>query len=331
MAKESQMKRNQAIERRAIKYTYLILGGNGFIGSHIVDSLSANSSVHVKVLDSFSRPAQFINRENITIIKGSAFEDGLLEKALTEVDYIVHCLGASNPYITDANPYADIETMRQSIYIFEKSAQAGIKKIAFISSGGAVYGKIAERKSASEEDMPMPVSPYGICKLATEHYLEYFKQKYSTDYVVFRLSNPYGPRQSFKREHGVIPSFLHSILEDKEITVFGDGTSSRDYIYVKDAAKIIAESLLKKNEHSIYNLGSGKQTTLNDIISNLESILGKKAKIEYTEAPATTLNKTNINVERIVNDMGVGIDTSFEVGLKKTIFSQQVYNNNINT
>lgn len=303
----------------ARKETCLVLGGNGFIGSHIVDRLVANGQLYIRVMDHFGGGVRFHESPNIEIVKGSAFDLNDLNEALKEVSYVIHTLSATNPFTADLDPYADIENLHRSIEIFEACAKANVKKIGFISSGGAVYGTLAEQKIANEQDIPMPISPYGICKLATEHYMEYFKRKYGLEYIVYRLSNPYGPRQVFKQGQGVIPAFLHHLMNDEEITIMGDGTASRDYIYIEDAAQMIAESIVKPNKHGVYNLGSGKQTMLNDIVASVERVLGKKAPVRYIEAPKTMAQKTDISMERFKEDFGEPVITMFHDGLEKTI------------
>ena len=299
----------------------LVLGGNGFIGSHIVDKLAEKGPV--RVMDRFDHGAQFHESANIEIVKGSAFDQKELAKALKGAAYVVHTLSATNPFTADIDPYADIENLHRSVEIFEACAKAGVKKVAFISSGGAVYGTLAEQKVADEGDIPMPISPYGICKLATEHYLEYFRRKYGLEYIVYRLSNPYGPRQVFKQGQGVIPAFLHRLMKGEEITVLGDGTASRDYIYIEDAAQMIANSLTKPNKHGVYNIGSGQQTAVNDIVASVERVLGKQAPVAYAEAPKTMPQKTDISIERFKEEFGEPFITMLHEGLEKTIRHQQ--------
>ena len=301
------------------KEVCLVLGGNGFIGSHIVDKLAGNENLQVRVMDRFDNDPQFHESPNIKIVRGSAFDQKDLKRALEGADFVVHTLSATNPFTADIDPYADIENLRRSVEIFEACAKANVKKVAFISSGGAVYGTLTEQKVATEQDIPLPISPYGICKLTTEHYLEYFKRKYGLDYIVYRLSNPYGPRQVFKQGQGVIPAFLHHIMNDEEVTILGDGLASRDYIYIEDAAQMIADSLVKPNKHGVYNIGSGKQTALNDIVASLERVLDKKAPVSYQEAPKTMPQKTDISIERFKEEFGEPLITMFHDGLEKTI------------
>lgn len=299
--------------------TCLVLGGNGFVGSHIVDKLVAQGDVRVRVLDPFHHEPQFNPSPSVTAIKGNAFDPVTLNEALAGVDYVVHSLTSTSPFTADSDPYADIEGLRRSVEIFERCVAAKVRKVAFISSGGAVYGRLTEHKVATEDDMPMPVSPYGMCKLATEHYLEYFNRKFGLEYVIYRLSNPYGPRQAPKKGQGVISAFLRSIRDGEEITVLGDGTASRDYIYVEDAANMIANTLRRNNIHPTYNIGSGEQTTLNEIIAALEDALGEKVPTRYAEAPRTTLQRTSISVDRFHAEFGQPEATDLREGLARTI------------
>jgi len=296
--------------------TYLVIGANGFVGSHIVDKL-AEQGVRVRAFDRFSRAPQFREHPNIEVIKGDFFDDNALRSAIVGVDYVLHSFSATTPFISDSNPYIDItDNLMRSVKIFDICASEGIKKIGFISSGGAVYGSLAEQKVATTEDDPaLPVSPYGINKLAIECYLEYFKRKHGTDYVVYRLTNPYGPRQIAKNKQGVIPTFLERIKKNEEITIYGDGTTSRDYIFCEDAAAMITNSFMRDTKHSLYNIGSGKQTSLNEIIDALRELVPGDIKVTYADEPKTFLHRTGVNVERFVTEFGQPQLTSLHDGL----------------
>ncbi|WP_433201930.1 NAD-dependent epimerase/dehydratase family protein [Dactylosporangium sp. CS-047395] len=299
----------------------LVLGGNGFIGSHVVDKLAATGQVRVRVLDLFARPAQFAASPMVEEVQGDAFDPGDLTKALSGVDWVVVTLPAAGPFAADADPYADIDNLRRTIEVLECCAVAGARKLAFISSSGAVYGLLAEHRAMSEADAPQPLSPYGICKLATEHYLEFFRRKYGQSYVVYRLSNPYGPRQPVRRGQGVVAAFVRSYLNDEGIAIQGDGTASRDYIYVEDAAAMIAMTLRREHRHAVYNIGSGEQTSLNDIVALLERLLDRKVRATYSDAPRSVLQRTSITVQRFHDEFGEPAITGFAEGLRKTIES----------
>lgn len=296
----------------------LVVGANGFIGSHLVDRLTAQGEVRVRAYDRYSRPPQF-KASGVEIAKGAQEDDDALNNALEGVDYLIHSLSATTPFVADSNPYTDVHNMLQTIELFERAIKKGVRKIVFISSGGAVYGTSAEEEIAHEETIPKPLSPYGICKLSIEHYLAYFKRKYGTEYVVYRLSNPFGPRQVVKNNQGVIPAFLHKIMQGERIEVFGDGTMSRDYIYIEDAVNMIAKSFLQPNKHAVYNIGSGKQITLNEIISSLKQVLDKDISVAYKDAPQTFLQKTSISIDRFREEFGEPDITAFAQGLARTV------------
>ncbi len=301
--------------------TYLVIGANGFVGSYIVDHLARHENVAVRAFDRFSRPTEFITRENIEIFKGDILSDIDLDNALKGVDYVLHSFSATTPFISDENPYIDISNnLERSVRIFELCVKHGVKKIGFVSSGGAVYGVAAEQGVVTEDTTPRPVSPYGINKLSIEHYLEYFKRKHGIDYTVYRLTNPYGPRQRVNKNQGVIPTFITKILDRDEITVLGDGSASRDYIYMDDAARMIADTLVLSCPHSVYNVGSGIQTTLNDIIDAIKSSTAiKEVKTTHIQAPPTFLERTSVSVQRYNEDFGPAVLTPFSEGIQKSL------------
>jgi UDP-glucose 4-epimerase len=296
-----------------------VIGANGFVGSHLVDEL-VDAGYRVRAFDRFSGPIRFHQSDKIEVVAGDIFDDLAILGAFKNVDYIFHSFSATTPFTADTDPYSDITAnMLRNVQLFEKSVEARIKKFIFISSGGAVYGEVAEKKKATEDDAPVPVSPYGIGKLGSEYYLAYFNRKNKLDYLSYRLSNPYGPRQASKKNQGVIPIFIDKVKAGEELVVFGDGTGSRDYIYVRDATKMIIRSFAHDTKHNIYNIGSGRQTDLNQIIAAIESITGVKAKVQHKDVPKTFLQKAEISIDRYLKEFGAAPDTSLEDGLRQTM------------
>lgn len=299
----------------------LVIGANGFIGSHLVDEL-AESGHRVRAFDHFSRPRIFKSSPSVEILKGDFFEDVVVTEALKDIDYAFHAFSATTPFSSDSDPYSDISVnLMRNVQLFEKAVEAGVKKVIFISTGGAIYGHLAEEKVATELDAPTPVSPYGIVKLASEHYLAYFERKYGLDYRVYRITNPYGPRQITKNNQGVVPAFIDKLKHGEKIIVIGDGSSTRDYIYIKDVARLLADTFSKDSRFNTYNLGSGQQVSVNAIIETLEDIIGQKALVDYVEAPKTFLKQSRVSVERFKNEFGLDSLTPFKEGLEKTVNS----------
>lgn len=297
---------------------YLVIGANGFVGSHLVDQLVKLPNVKVLCFDRFSRPPVFTQRSNTKLIKGDYFNKPDLEKVLENVDYVVHCFSATTPASSLANPDLDPKMIKRNTEFFESCAKSNVKKIGFVSSAD-VYGKASVKKAATEDDKPKPTSPYGMAKLASERSLETFRLKYGQAYVAYRLTNPYGPRQIFKNGAGVIPVFIDNINAGRKISVFGDGTASRDFIYVEDAAKMMIDALIQPNRHRLYNIGSGKQTTINDLIQALQKYFGKKIDIEYKETPAVNSKRIWVSITRFNSEFGTPKLVPLEAGITKTL------------
>lgn len=302
-------------------YTCLVIGANGFIGSYLVEGLAARG-YHVLAFDRYSQVPQFGESKNIEIIKGDVFNEPDIYSALQSSDYIFHCFSATTPFSSENDPLSDIELNLQfSVRLFEAAASKGIKKIIYLSSGGAIYGKSSEDRMVSEDDIALPVSPYGICKLATENYLAYFMRKFNMEYVAYRVTNPYGPRQIVRHNQGVIPAFLDKVRNHEEITVYGDGSSSRDYIYIQDVADMITGSFQEATEYNTYNIGSGRQTSLKEIIATIEQITDIKIAVNYVDAPKTFLNHSKIDVTRFEKEFGARELMTIEQGISKMLKS----------
>lgn len=298
----------------------LVIGANGFVGSHLVDEL-VEAGYSVRAFDRFSSGTTKFHKSNkVEIFAGDIFDDISMVKALKGIDYVFHSFSATTPFASDADPYADITlNLLRNVQLLEQSISVGIKKFIFISSGGAVYGAVAEHKKANETDAPLPVSPYGIGKLGTEYYLAYFNRKYGLDYVSYRLTNPYGPRQASNNNQGVIPIFLGKVRAGEKLVVYGDGTGSRDYIYIRDATKMMVKSFAQETKHSIYNIGSGRQTDLNEIVAGIEAVTDMKAMVSHIEAPKTFLQSAQVSIGRYVNEFGPAPSTTLADGLQKTL------------
>jgi UDP-glucose 4-epimerase len=196
-------------------------------------------------------------------------------------------------------------------------AEKGVKRIMFTSSGGTVYGNRKDCVPITEDDPTLPVSPYGIAKLAAENYLRYFKAKYGVEYMVFRLSNPYGERQPFWRRQGVIAVFLDRIMKDEPIEILGDGTMVRDYIYVKDAANMMVRAFMSNPKHEIYNIGSGDGVSVNDIAKIIEKVTSTSAARQYEAMPPTFVHTSVLNIDRYVKEFSFGPEITIHEGIKK--------------
>ncbi|HUS25888.1 MAG TPA: NAD-dependent epimerase/dehydratase family protein [Nevskiaceae bacterium] len=296
----------------------LVLGGNGFIGSHLVDSL-IEAGHSVRAFDRYGdRPAKFLAHTNVETYKGDFLNRADLSNALQNMDYVFHFISTTTPITAENDPLIDIETnIKMSIQLFEECVNHKIKKVIFASTGGAIYGASSVGKPLAETVLPLPFSPYAIGKLTIEHYLRYFNKKFGLNSLTFRISNPYGERQSLLSKQGVIPIFLQHIAGNEPITVLGDGSMVRDYIYVKDVARLITASFEQAREQ-LYNLGSGRGETVNELIQAMEAVVDRPIRRNQQEVPVTFVDKVVLDIGLYTSEFGDQPMTSLEEGIRKT-------------
>lgn len=300
----------------------LILGANGFIGQHLTNSLH-NLGHTITAFDRFSSFAKqneqpFHDLANVTAISGDFFARNELRELLHGVDYVFHLVTATTPAVSNGDPFIDIDTnIRTSIELFELCVEMGVKKVIFPSSGGTVYGEPSV-DIINELVAPQPRSPYGIGKLAIEHYLRYFKANHGLDYIVYRIANPYGPGQNIHGRQGVVPIFMSNILDNKPIKIFGDGSMVRDYLYISDLVDMIVKSFEKPNQYAEYNLGSGQGQSVNELVRAIEQCSGQKFTKEFTEAPSTFVHKSVLDTTRFLNEFGVSPGVDLNDGIRRT-------------
>lgn len=294
----------------------LVIGGNGFLGSHLVDALVVREH-RVTVFGMFSGTSHWAS-EGVDIVDGNFLNIADLRRAVHGKQIVVHMLSTTDPATAENDPIVDIRTnILGSVELFQICADEGVEHVYFASSGGTIYGD-RDQESFSEEDLTLPVSPYGIGKLAIENYMRFFERKYGLRSTSFRISNPYGTRQNPHKRQGIIPIFLRNILNNKPLTVMGDGTMFRDYIYVKDFANIVATMISTGPSQPVYNVGSGRGTTVNELVDAMVNVTGRHPVIEYRDVPSTYVHGSVLDTTRIQNEFGPFEMTELEVGIQRT-------------
>lgn len=294
----------------------LVIGGNGFLGSHLVDALVVREH-RVTVFGMFSGTSHWAS-EGVDIVDGNFLNIADLRRAVHGKQIVVHMLSTTDPATAENDPIVDIRTnILGSVELFQICADEGVEHVYFASSGGTIYGD-RDQESFSEEDLTLPVSPYGIGKLAIENYMRFFERKYGLRSTSFRISNPYGTRQNPHKRQGIIPIFLRNILNNKPLTVMGDGTMFRDYIYVKDFANIVATMISTGPSQPVYNVGSGRGTTVNELVDAMVNVTGRHPVIEYRNVPSTYVHGSVLDTTRIQNEFGPFEMTELEVGIQRT-------------
>lgn len=302
-----------------MKKKCLILGGGGFIGSHLADSL-LNNGYEVVIFDKLNFSRNNINHilEKITIIEGDFNNEIDLINSIKEIDIVFHLVSSTLPANSNKNPIYDVETnLISSLRFLNEAIENKISKVIFVSSGGTVYG-IPERLPIKEYHPRKPICSYGIIKKTIEDYLYMFEKLYGLDYYVFRLSNPYGERQNPFVSQGVIPVFLKKIIKNEQIEIWGDGTVERDYIYIDDVIDALISVLNKNPKDRIFNLGSGKGYTLNEILEIIEKVTGEKAKVIYKDKRNIDVPVNVLDNKLISEKLDWCPKTGIEIGIEKT-------------
>lgn len=302
----------------------VIFGANGFIGKHLVNRLALDKDNVIRAFDRFpeysvGQEIPFENLPNVELFSGNFLNTEDVTESLKDMEYVFHLISTTTPATSAQNPLVDIDTnIRASVELFGLCSNAGIKRVIFPSSGGTVYGDI-DSNSINEDATPMPTSPYGIGKLTIEHYLRYFKKTSGLDYIVFRIANPYGPGQNVHGKQGVIPIFMYSCLKKESLSVYGDGSMVRDYIFIDDLIDMIVGTYNKTHNFEIYNIGyGGKGSSINDLIKSIEYCTQKKVKVNKLPVPLTFVHKNVLDTNRFEKEFGIKPKIDLRKGMLRT-------------
>lgn len=300
----------------------LITGGAGFIGSHIADAL-VQKNYEVRVLDNFSTG----KRNNIKHLEGmlEAIEGDIIDKktvdeAVSGVDYIFHQAAQVSVVESVKNPAKTWDiNIKGTKLLLNAAVESRVKKV-IIASSAAVYGN--DGSLPKTEDMkPNPVSPYGNSKLMNEYMAENYLKNFSLKTICLRYFNVYGPRQSPKSEYAsVISRFISLMLKGARPTIYGDGRQTRDFVYVADVVKanlLAMES--KKVNNSVFNIATGKQTSINDIVKTINTILGTDISPTYAPERPGDIRHSVADISKAKRKLGYKPEYDLKKGLEKTI------------
>jgi UDP-glucose 4-epimerase len=264
----------------------LITGGNGFIASHLVDTLAV-SGYKVTVLDVYPRQYDTLP-EGVNFVQGSLQDIHLVRRTLEDhrIELVYHAAWANIHETALKDPVADVQTnLVTSINLLSACQDTGVKRVIYLSSGGTVYG-LPKHIPIPEDHPTNPINAYGITKLTVEKYLHMFHHLYGLEYTILRPSVPYGPRQNPFHHQGVVTVFIYKALMQEPVTIFGNGEVVRDYFYIEDLTKALKTSkdLVFDSSNNVFNLGGMQPHNLNELVNKIESVLGKKMQVNYEPA-----------------------------------------------
>lgn len=294
----------------------LVLGGNGFIGSHLVDKLVAeghNVTVFDKYKEYFRSPLK-----EVKYIYADFGNRGEIANALNGIDMVYHLISTTHPKVSNDDPAFDVSSnVVETLFILEECVKQKISKIVFISSGGTVYG-IPEQLPIDEKSSTNPICSYGITKLAIEKYLMLYKFLYGLDYVIIRPSNAYGERQNPNGIQGLISVLLGKIVKGEIIEIWGDGSIVRDYIYIKDLVNGIYLASIKDTNSKIFNIGSGCGYSINFITDLIKKITSLEFNTIYKEQRKFDIPKIYLDISVAKNQLSWQPLVSIDEGIKIT-------------
>lgn len=296
----------------------LVTGGAGFIGSHIVDALCA-AGHQVVVVDNLSTGRRQNLRPDVPLYPLDLRSPDLGDLIRAErPECICHQAAQASVSVSVKQPLLDAEiNVLGSLRLLEAARQAGVRKIVYASSGGAVYGE--PRYLPCDEDHPIaPLSPYGVSKYIVELYLRLYRDLYGLAYTVLRYANVYGPRQDPYGEAGVVAIFTCQMLRGQRPTIFGDGEQQRDFVYVTDVARANLLALTAA-DGQVLNIGSGRPTTVNALYQHLSRLTGFREPPVYGPPRPGDVYRTYVAIERARHHLGWQPTVDLETGLAATV------------
>ncbi|NCN65199.1 MAG: NAD-dependent epimerase/dehydratase family protein [Candidatus Altiarchaeum hamiconexum] len=296
----------------------LVTGGAGFIGSNLVDEL-LNQGHNVKVLDNLTT-GRLENLSNASKSSKFKFYKGDLREfdreILKDVEIIFHLAAQIDVRKSIENPVYDMDiNIRGSINLIQQAINSNVEKIIYSSSGGAIYGE-PTNLPADENTNIKPISPYGASKFAVEGYLNAFGKIYGLKYTAMRYGNVYGRRQDPLGEAGVIAIFFGRASDNKNPVIFGDGNQTRDYVSVDDVVRANIAAVDKLKKYQEYNVGTGKETSVRELVTFMEKIFSKKITPVYEKERPGEVKRIYLDIKRLNDEINFKPD-DVETGMKK--------------
>lgn len=301
---------------------YIVTGGAGFIGSHIVERLVQRGD-RVTVIDNLfsgksENIAPFLSRHNFSFVEGSVTDLPLLKEIFSKSDGIFHEAAIASVPRSIRNPAATNEAnVTGTLNVLIAAQQCGVKKVVFASSS-SVYGDTPTLPK-HEEMKPAPLSPYAVSKLAGEQYLAAFSHVFGLQTVSLRYFNVFGPRQDPASEYAaVVPRFITGILAGKPITIFGDGGQTRDFTYVNDVVLANLRAM-ESNAQGVFNIACNRRISINELAAAMMEIAGRQVPVRYEPARAGDVRDSLADISRAQAAFGYEPAYTVQQGLVETI------------
>lgn len=295
----------------------VLIGGSGFIGSNLLNMLIKEE--HELIVYDILEPS--IKSDKYLYIKGSINEEEKIQKLLKQKDCVIHLASTSVPKSSNNDIYLDASSnLLPTIKLLEICERKRVSKIIFASSGGSIYG-LPRYLPIDEKHDENPNSSYGINKLAIEKYLRLISNRSGINVVILRISNPYGIGQKPFKGQGVISTFIASVLLGKTIEVWGNGDAIRDYLYIDDLIQAFRASITYNGKETVFNIGSGKGTNINEILNMIKKNIKKNINIKYIKESEVEVKTNILNCKKAEDILKWKANIPLECGILKMIKS----------
>lgn len=239
----------------------------------------------------------------IEYVEGELGNAGLIREAAEGMEVVYHLASTTLPKTSNDDPAYDVRSnLVDTLGLLEACVEVGVRKVVFASSGGTVYG-VPRTVPVAEDHPTNPITSYGIVKLAIEKYLGLFYYLHGLDYAALRVSNPYGPYQDPTGQQGAVAVFLRRIHAGEPITIWGDGEVVRDYLYISDLSDALVLAAQKSTDSKVFNVGSGRGTTLNELISLMAAVTGEESVAEYLPGRTLDVPTSVLDVGRVRKEL----------------------------
>ena len=303
------------LERQPNLKNVLVLGGGGFIGTNLCRALLAGGHR----VTTAGRAVASSPVAGPRHIEGTIGPDTDFLPMLEGQDVVVHLISGSTPASSNADMKRDIgDNLLPTISLLDACRAAATPQLIFLSSGGTIYGP--DVPVPTPETAPTnPISSYGIVKLAIEKYMAMYELQGGPKSTVLRVANPYGPHQYATKGQGAIASFGRRMLAGEPVAIFGDGSVSRDYIYIDDLVSAIVATITYEGPQRLFNIGSGEGRTVLEVVTALEQALGQTPSREFKPSRPVDVPVSILSIARARAELGWQPQISWDEGIRRTI------------
>lgn len=297
-----------------------IFGGGGFIGSSIVDRLlKSDHELRIFERQRVGPYRNFSYTERVEWLTGDLMSVHDVSSAIDDVDVVLHLVSTTLPKNSNDDPVFDVQTnLIATLQLLNAMVVKHVRKIVFISSGGTVYGNPI-CLPINENHPTEPRVSYGITKLAIEKYLLMYQYLHGIKANILRVANPYGERQRVETAQGAVGVFLSKAIQNQPLEIWGDGSVTRDYLYISDVAEAFCRAVEYDGAESVFNISSGIGTSLNELIYNIERVLGREVVRQYRPGRQFDVPVSVLDNSLARKELGWEPQVKLEEGIGKTV------------